>query len=651
MPSVNLYDISVSFGAERILESVNLSIAAKDRLALTGANGSGKTTLMRIIAGEVVPDSGRIVREKDTRVGYLPQTGVTFRDMTVAAAVERSFDEITPLLEEMREIESRLESVKKDSEETCALLEHYHYLHETIITSEYYSREEAIHRVLTGLGFSEEEFHKPISSFSSGWQMRIALACVLLGKPDIMMLDEPTNYLDIEARQWLKTFLNSFEGGILIVSHDRFFLDEVVGKVAEIYGRKVTVYTGNYTAYERKRAAELERIIESYKRQQEEISKIELFIKRFRYNSSKAKLVQSRIHYLEKLDRIEKPPGLRSIHFQFPSPPPPGDMVVEVDGLGKSYNGKEVFGGVSFVLKRGERLVLTGINGAGKSTLIGILAGTLEPDAGIIRYGSNVATGYFSQDHLSGMKKETSIIDELESSAPTEMIPHLRNLLGAFLFGGNDVYKSLSVLSGGEQSRIHLIKLLLNPANLLLLDEPTNHLDMVSNNILLDVLKNSGATLVFVSHDRYFIRQLATKVYELESGKGTLYHGDYEYYLWKKASFSINQKLEETDQTGKKRPDDVRSKREADRQKKNRLRKLKEEEAEILTNIERLGTEKKGFEHSMADESVYRDGERMKSLKEKLSDCERAHARLFERWEQVEEEIRILEKEIKQECG
>jgi ATP-binding cassette subfamily F protein 3 len=647
MPSVNLYDISISFGAVRILESINFSISAKDRIALSGANGSGKTTLIRIIAGELVPDSGRVVYEKDTRVGYLPQTGVTFKDMTVREAVEHSFDEITPLLEEMREIEEKLESVKGDSEETSSLLDHYHYLHETIVESNYYTREEAIHRVLTGLGFNEKDFDTHISSFSGGWQMRLALAMVLLKNPDIMLLDEPTNYLDIEARQWLQTFLLSYRGGVLIVSHDRFFLDETVGTIAEIYARKISVYAGNYSEYEKKRAAELQRIIELYKRQQEEISKVEMFIKRFRYNSARAKLVQSRIRFLEKLKRIEKPPGLKSIHFQFPRPPSSGEIVLEVKGVTKSYGEKQVFKGVSFILERGERLALTGVNGAGKTTLIKILAGVISPEEGSIRYGKNVSTGYFSQEQLSMMQKEVSIIEELESIAPTELIPDLRNLLGAFLFTGDDVYKSLSVLSGGEQSRIQLLTLLLKPANLLLLDEPTNHLDMISNNILLDVLKNCGATLVFVSHDRYFIQHCATKVLELHMGKTTLYYGDYEYYLWKRAC-NIHDNMVKKDKK-KEKPASVvsRAAREEEKKKKNRLRRLKKEEADILHRLEELNDEKRDIEHSMAEEDVYRDGEKMKAVKERLMKNKAEHDNLFKRWEKIEEEIRVMETVLK----
>lgn len=645
MPAVHCLHTSISFGPRQILDEINFSISTGDRIALSGANGSGKTTLMRIISGEIKPDSGEVVYEKNTRVSYLPQIGVTFPDISIWAGAEKAFDEMKPIFAEMKSLEEKLESCKKETPETVLMLERYNYLHETILNSNYYTRKGIIHRVLTGLGFAEKDFEKPAADFSSGWQMRVALAKVLLEKPDIMLLDEPTNYLDLEARNWLEDFLLSFKGGVLIVSHDRFFLDMTVNRIAEIYGRKVSFYQGNYSAYEKKRSKEMEKAIGAYKRQQEEISRIELFIKRFRYNSARAKLVQSRIQYLENLDRLEKPPGLRKIHFSFVKPERSGDIVLDVKDVNKSYGKIQALNRINFTLTRGERLVLTGPNGAGKSTLMRILSKQEPPDQGTVLYGKNVSVGFFSQDQMEETPESLSIIEELESIAPTEMIPHLRNLLGAFLFTGDDIYKLLSVLSGGERSRILLLKLLLHPANLLLLDEPTNHLDMISKNILLDALKEYSATMIFVSHDRYFIQNLATKVLELECGRPRLYYGDYEYYLHRKKQMQHNRGPENPGKTELKKKDTKKNTQthEEEKKRKNRLKKLKEDENGIARKLDVLHAEVEKLEMLLVDEEVYRDGEKVKEVKIRIKEKKKEHDELFTRWEKIEKEITLLE--------
>lgn len=645
MPSVHCSNISISFGPRQILDEINFSISTGDRIALSGANGSGKTTLMRIISGEIKPDKGETVYEKNTRVSYLPQVGVTFPDITVWAGAEKAFDEMKPIIAEIKELEEKLESCKKETPETVLILARHEYLHETILQSNYYTREGIIHRILTGLGFTEKDFAKSIAGFSSGWQMRVALAKVLLENPDIMLLDEPTNYLDLEARNWLEDFFLSFKGGVLIVSHDRFFLDTTVNRIAEIYGRKVSLYHGNYSEYEKKRSKEMEKTIEAYKRQQEEISKIDLFIKRFRYNSSRAKLVQSRIQYLENLDRLEKPPGLQKIHFSFAKPKRSGDIVLEVKDVDKSYRNIQALSRINLTLTRGERLVLTGPNGAGKSTLMRILSKQDTPDQGTVLYGKNVSVGYFSQDQVDITPKPFSIIEELESIAPTEMIPHLRNLLGAFLFSGDDIYKSLSVLSGGERSRILLLKLLLYPANLLLLDEPTNHLDMTSKNILLDALKEYTATMVFVSHDRYFIQNLATRVLELKNGRPRLYYGDYDYYLYRKKNIQdvkIPEANEKKEIKKKERKKKTKT-HEQEKKRKNRLKKLKDDENKIARELDVLHDSIDKLEMMLVDEDIYRNGEKVKGVKTQIKEKKKEHDELFTRWEKIEKEITLLE--------
>ncbi len=646
MPSCHLADISISFGHRTVLESVSFSVSSQDRVALAGANGSGKSTLMKIVAGIMQPDSGKLTIERGTRIAYLPQSGAQATGATLYDEAESAYDDAKALIEETRRLEETLSSHDETSENTDELLARHHRLQEKIAELDYHSREREIHRVLTGLGFAKDDFSKNPSSFSSGWQMRIALARVLLEKADILLLDEPTNYLDLEARNWLEGYLADFRGGALIVSHDRYFLDRNVHAVAELYLRKLTVYRGNYTKYEERREQELESIGKAYTEQEEEIAKTEMFIRRFRYNSSKAKLVQSRIRFLENIVRIEKPPAMRKMHFSFPKPPESAELVLDVQSVSKAYGERKALDNASFTLSRGERLVLLGPNGAGKTTLVKILAGLLPPDSGSVRYGKGTATGCFLQDRMDALSEDISIIEKIESVAPTELIPRLRTLLGAFLFSGDDIYKRLSVLSGGERSRLLLIELLLRPANLLLLDEPTNHLDLASKDILLDAIRNYNATIVFVSHDPYFIKQCATKVLELDHGNATYYYGDYDYYLYRKEHPAGST---EPAPEKKEKPVAVsegRAAREEEKKKRNLLKRLEKEGEELLVKIEAAESSLAGTEARMSDEEVYSSGEKMKEVKREIDLKKKACDELMAAWEENERKIKELKGEL-----
>ncbi len=639
MPEITLSDISLSFGPRTIFNSINFSISDGHKIALTGANGSGKTTLMKLLCKLTKADSGSVSIVKNTKVSYLPQSGIIYKGTTLFEEVEKAFKEIKEIIGKMEEIEEKLAEKPKDNKE---LLNIYNELQQTVINSDYYIRDKQIEKILTGLGFMKEDFYKLCSEFSSGWQMRIALAKVLLEDSDIILLDEPTNYLDIEAREWLEIFLNDFKGGMLIVSHDKYFLDTTVNSIAEIYNGKINIYKGNYSKYEKQRSVEIKGIIEKYKKQQEEIERIESFIRRFRSKATKASLVQSRIKYLEKMERIEIPEGLKKIHFKFPDPPHCGKLAFRVDNLSKSYNENTVFKNLALELSYGERLALAGPNGAGKSTLMRILAGIEKPDSGSIKYGSDVSTGYFSQETIENFSNGSTIIKELESVTPIEIYPQLRNILGSFLFIGDDIYKSLSVLSGGEKSRIALLKILLHPMNLLFLDEPTNHLDMESKNVLLDSLNNFKGTLVFVSHDHYFIDTLATKILELNNKECRLYYGDYSYYLWKKEQEKSEnpENSKETEQPEKlQKGKQIRTK---SKELKSRIKKLKNREEAILLQLDEIDEEKDTINKSMSLEEVYTDGEKIRKLKEKLSDLENKQKDLSDEWEKVEEELNEL---------
>jgi ATP-binding cassette, subfamily F, member 3 len=640
MPLVSLSGVSVSFGERRLLDAVNLTVSAGSRMALVGPNGSGKTTLMRIMAGLAAPDAGSVVLEKETRVSYVPQSGVALAGSSLHEEVERAFDREARLLGEQRELEERLGVLSPDSAEAEGLVWKHHVLHESVAASGYYEREEAIHRVLTGLGFRPDDRGKECSAFSAGWQMRIALARAILERPSILLLDEPTNYLDIEARAWLAGFLADFAGGLLVVSHDRWFLDSVVSAVAEIFMARVSVFTGNYTRYEETRSRELESLQERWRLQQEEIARIETFIAKFRYNASKARLVQSRVTALEKMERIEVPPVVRTIHFSFPPPPHAGRIILSASGLTKSYAGRPVFRGVNLEISRGDKVVVVGVNGAGKSTLLRLLSGREQPDEGSLRWGAGVVRAFFSQESADSWNTTGQAIQEVEAAAPTSLIPELRTLLGAFLFRGDDVHKSVSVLSGGEKSRLSLLLLLLTPANLLILDEPTNHLDLASKDVLLAALRDFPATVVFVSHDRHFISNLATGVLEIRDGTARFFPGDYDYYLSK-----IGQDQTPPATVGRpeadreKSPTATQSQRFEEKRLKSALRSLEKEEEEILGRIECLETARRETEDEMAQPEVYADGGRMRELGKAHEENARTHQEESRRWEDVAERI------------
>jgi len=641
MPLVSLSGVSVSFGERRLLDAVNLTVSKGSRMALVGPNGSGKTTLMRILAGLAAPDAGSVVPEKDTRVSYVPQSGVALAGSTLHQEAERAFDCEGRIVEELRALEERLGLLSPDSREAEGLVWKHHALQETLASSGYYAREEAMDRVLSGLGFMSEDRKRECSTFSAGWQMRIALAKAILERPDILLLDEPTNYLDIEARTWLAGFLTDFPGGLLLVSHDRWFLDSVVTAVAEIFMARVSLFTGNYSHYEEARSGELASLQERWRLQQDEIARIEAFIAKFRYNASKARLVQSRITALEKMERVEVPPVVKTIHFSFPPPPHAGRIVLSASGLAKSYGALRVFRGVDIEVSRGDKLVVVGVNGAGKSTLLRLLSGREQPDEGALRWGAGVVPAFYSQENADSWTTTRQVIEEVESVAPTSLIPELRTLLGAFLFRGDDVFKSVSVLSGGEKSRLSLLMLLLKPANLLILDEPTNHLDLASKDVLLEALNGFPGTVIFVSHDRHFISHLATGVLEMKGGAARYFPGDYEYYL-RKTGGEADQGDARPAPAEDKTPSATQVQRLEDKRMKSTLRALEKEEEQILARLDSLEAARRETEDTMARPEIYADGARMRDLAREHDENARMHQEENRRWEEVASRISEL---------
>ena len=529
MAFVQFSQVSLAFGDRDILKNVTINLQTGSKVALTGANGAGKSTLIKVLAGLVPPDSGSRAVQKECRIAYLPQSGLTHHGCSLREEADKAFEFGYELQRRIDEIGEQLAAGQGN---TDALVLQQSELIQKLEDSGWHRREASAESVLLGLGFSRTDFDRDTAEFSGGWQMRIALAKALMQGPDILLLDEPTNYLDIEARAWLEQFLQNFRGGFLLVSHDRYFLDVTINEVYELFNGDLKRYPGNFSHYEKVREVELKTLIAAYEQQQEEINKLEDFIRRFGYKATKAAQAQEYMKKLEKMERIEIPESLKKIHFSFPPAPHSGRLVYRMNGITKSYDGAhKVLDNLELTLEKGERLVVAGRNGAGKSTLLRIIAGQDKDYTGEVIPGAGVQIGYFSQDNAETIKGKETILDYLEARAPLELIPKLRDMLGAFLFRGDDVYKSLDVLSGGEKSRIALLQLLLSPVNLLVLDEPTNHLDIHSKDVLLQALRDFGGTVIFVSHDRGFIEQLATKVLHLEHGTYKYFVGGYQFYM------------------------------------------------------------------------------------------------------------------------
>src|SRR5881296_1980711 len=531
---IQLSSAGKRYGHKLLFEGVDWLITPKDRIGLVGANGTGKSTLLKVLAGEESLDYGNVSVAKGLTFGYLPQDGLALSGRSVFAECMLVFAHLRELERELEQLTTRMSEVDHTSPQYEQIAERYHAIEHEFRVHDGYAIEAQVGTVLAGLGFRPEDWQRQTEEFSGGWQMRIALAKLLLQKPNLLLLDEPTNHLDLEARNWLEEYLTEYPYAFVLISHDRYFLDVAVSKIVEIWNKRIHFYAGNYDKYEEQKTQRLEQLEAAYRNQRERIEQLEVFINRFRYQATKAKQVQSRIKELEKMDRIELPEEEKTIHFSFPQPKASGRIVAEFAGIAKSYGEKEVFRDVSFMIERGDRIALVGVNGAGKSTLIKLLAGKEPPSAGAYRLGHNVQADYFAQDQYKELDQDARIFDDLAELSPRSTQTELRSLLGCFLFSADEVFKRIGVLSGGERNRYALLRMLLHPANFLLLDEPTNHLDMRAKDVLLEALSKYTGTVVFVSHDRYFIDKLATRVFEIGGGRVEVYPGNYEDFLWRK---------------------------------------------------------------------------------------------------------------------
>jgi ATP-binding cassette subfamily F protein 3 len=652
------------------------------RAALCGANGSGKSTLMKVMAGIMACDSGERALEKGATIAYLPQSGLVHGGKTLFDEVKTAFSRFEAMENRRVDIEKQLENVKTDGGRTQNLLTESEIINETLEEAGFWRLDKQIALVLRGLGFAESDFTRLTDEFSGGWQMRIALAKVLLENPDILLLDEPTNYLDIEGRAWLEQWLKDFRGAFLLVSHDRYFLDASVNEVYELFQGRLKRYPGTYSDYEKRRAVEIESLIASYKRQREEIERAEELIRRFRYKPSKAAMVQERIKKLEKMERIEIPENLKKISISLPPPPHSGRIALKLEGIGKSYGERRVLSGLDLLIESGERLLVSGANGAGKSTLLRIIAGMDGSHEGTVSCGAGIVRAYFSQESAETLSTASnagmSVLGLLEEDAPTALVPRLRDMLGAFLFRGDDVFKKLSVLSGGEKSRLALLRLLLRPANLLILDEPANHLDLYAKDALLEALLSYAGTIIFVSHDRAFMEALSKKTLALSAGREhRLHYGGYADYLesLKSGEAPDNGMRGSASVSGVK----IRGKdegfsaaappvstvltpaqsasapvcsatpthatgaaREAAKRKAASIRRLERAESALIEKMDALEAEKKAAENGLSSSEVYTSGEKTREAKARLEAVSAAIDACSREWERLTAELEGL---------
>jgi len=523
------------YGPKILFENTDWLVTSNERTGIVGANGTGKSSMLKVLAGIEGLDSGTITTQKGTSVGYLPQDGLSLSGRTVFAECMTVFDDLRALEDEQEQLAHRMSELDHNSAEYSQVAERFQRAESEFRARDGYSIEAQVGAVLSGLGFSQRDWKRRTEEFSGGWQMRIALAKLLLEAPNLLLLDEPTNHLDIEARNWLEGYLNSYPNAFVLISHDRYFLDVTVRKIAELWNKRIHFYTGGFTKYEVQKTERRAQLQAAYANQRERIEQLEAFINRFRAQATKAKQVQSRIKELDRIERIEIPPEEKTIHFKFPQPKASGRVVAEFKNVAKSYGDHPVFSDVNFIIERGERIALVGVNGAGKSTLIKILAGAEPLSAGEFTLGHNTQPDYFAQDQYKELDAGARLLDDLGTVAPRATNTELRSILGSFLFSEDDVFKQIGVLSGGERNRYALARMLMMPSNFLLLDEPTNHLDMRAKDVLLEALQGYTGTVVFVSHDRYFMDKLATRVFEVEEGRVHVFPGNYEDYLWRKS--------------------------------------------------------------------------------------------------------------------
>jgi len=648
---------TLNFGDRPLLRDVDWAVRDRDRVGLVGANGAGKSTLLKVAAGQQDLDGGGVQLTRHQTVGYLPQDGIFSGEGLLLEEVKAARLDLAELQRRIAGHLAELERLDAADPRHAVVLDRLQRDQDSFQVNGGYTLEADAGRILRGLGFGADDWPRPCDSFSRGWQMRIALARNLIQAPSFLLLDEPTNHLDMESRAWLERFLDTYPGSVVVVSHDRHFLDRVVERITEVEGGDLHEYAGNFTAFEAMRAQRLQRLSAEQGKQAREITRIQQFIAKFRYDKRRAAQVQSRIRMLEKMDLVEVPRGQRQVRFRFPPAPRCGAIALRTEDLTVSYGALQVLDGVELEVARAERVAVVGPNGAGKSTLLRLIAGRQRPDRGFAEPGHNVVPAYFAQDQLEEMDGERTVMEELLATVPQASDERLRGVLGAFLFQGEEVDKRVGVLSGGERNRLALAKILVQGANLLLLDEPTNHLDMQSKDVLLDALRSFGGTVIFVSHDRHFVDGLADAVLEVGGGGAMLHRVGFDDFLWGKAR---ELGFEDARVPGVPAPDlwllggtppgggpapeaEEEPRSTAGEDYKQRVRRQRAEErrtrevARIMARIEQLEGEIGAFHAEMERPEVATDYERVGELQKEVQQREAEAAELYERWEELQE--------------
>jgi ATP-binding cassette subfamily F protein 3 len=617
---INVDRVTRSFGARVLLRDASLRVGARDRVALVGPNGSGKTTLLEMVVGTQAPDEGRIEVIRDVVIGYLPQETDALRGRDILTEVMSAAPAMSQAGHRLEVLEREIAQDDDNPEERAAMLAEFTRLQGHFDDLGGYTVEAEARIILSGLAFADADLGRPTDSLSGGWLMRVALAKLLLSGPDVLLLDEPTNHLDLESMKWLERFLRAYEGAIVLVSHDRDFINALVNKVTEIRDAKLVSYTGDYEAFVTQRELEVEQLAAAARNQQKRIAHTEAFITRFRYKASKARQVQSRIKMLDKVERIEAPKrGRKAMKVGFPQPPRSGQVVIDMQDIDFAYGDKPVYNDLGLSIERGEKVALVGPNGAGKTTLLKLLAGVLTPTAGERKLGHNVALGYFAQHQIEALDPGNRVIAELERAIPPGTTIRPRDLLGRFMFSVDDSVKPVSVLSGGERTRLALAKLLVTPVNFLCLDEPTNHLDITSRDVLEDALIEYSGTIVLITHDRHLIRSVANRIVEVTSGVARSFLGTYDDYLWRKEQEQLDSKPAPAEPKPRSKVD------------KAELRKMRAAVRRIESQLDAANADLKQLEATLADPALY-------TSRAEADEMTRAHKAAAKRVTQLETE-------------